>query len=344
VRDGWGDEALAEATPGGFPGGATLRSHPIGWVLAEDRPERSLGGALAWAGHAGVEELRLLASSATGDLARRAAEFARPPKVWEIEGPAVRRAQAAALEPDAAVPDAALPLLDVVQAAGARPVGEHGVLTAEVLGLEVARVGVEGSNAWLEVGVGKHDREGQRLLHGDRSPLEALVAAVAEVRRLRVADATSHPANLLSPERWLRAVVLERPAVAGAGVLVPIASTVVRRDLRSRAPAPALGLGEDGAPVVVVCSVGIDPDLVPVAADVRAAARAGLVAPAPWIEHPWAGYPGGGRPGLVLVVPEGDDHAVTRELAAALVEPAAVRTVPGDWRRMVGADEAPSLP
>jgi hypothetical protein len=40
----------------------------------------------------------------------------------------------------------------------------------------------------------------------------------------------------------------------------------------------------------------------------------------------------GRNPRLVLAVPEGDDHPVTRRLAAALVEPAEVVTVPADWR------------
>jgi hypothetical protein len=222
-------------------------------------------------------------------------------------------------------------------------VAEHGVLAGEVLGLEVARVAVDGSEARLEVGVGQHDREAQRLVHGDRSPVEALAAAVAEVRRLRVAGAAGHPANLLSPERWLRAVVLDAPALAGARGLDPVSSTVVRADLRSRAPAPAWGVDEDGEPVVVVCSTGIDPDLVPLGADVRVAARAGALAPAPWTDHPWA-KDGAGPVRLVLLVPAGDDHAVTRALAAALAQPAVVRTVPAGWRGMGRDRRAPSLP
>ena len=341
VGQAWGKDAGEGASSGSFPGGATLRSGRRGWILVEDRPERSLGGALAWAGRAGVEDLHLLVSRASGDVARRAAEFAVPPSVWDAGGRAVRPASPIPVPPEAAVPAAALALLDVLSAAGAEPVAEHGVLAGEVLGLEVARVAVKGPEAWLEVGVGKHDREAQRLVHGDRSPLESLAAAVAEVRRLRVGGAPSHPANLLSPERWLRAAVLADPALAGARRLAPVSSTVVRADLRSRAPAPAWGVDEDGDAVVVVCSTGIDPDLVPLAADVRAAARAGALAPAPWTEHPW-GRAGPAR--LVLLVPAGDDHAVTRALAAALAQPAVLRTVPAGWRGMGRERPEPSLP
>jgi hypothetical protein len=67
--------------------------------------------------------------------------------------------------------------------------------------------------------------------------------------------------------------------------------------------------------VVVVCSVGIDLDLVPFAADARLAA---------------------GRPDarLVLVVPERDAHPVTRELATLLRVPAEIVAVPGEWRTL----------
>jgi len=42
-------------------------------------------------------------------------------------------------------------------------------------------------------------------------------------------------------------------------------------------------------------------------------------------------------PPLVLAVPEGDDHPLTRRLAALLRYPAQVITVPSDWRDVDGA-------
>jgi hypothetical protein len=65
--------------------------------------------------------------------------------------------------------------------------------------------------------------------------------------------------------------------------------------------------------VVVACSVGIDLDLVPSAADARAA-----LAP---------------DARLLVVVPQRDDHPVTRALAAELARPAEVVALAGDWRR-----------
>jgi hypothetical protein len=63
---------------------------------------------------------------------------------------------------------------------------------------------------------------------------------------------------------------------------------------------------------VLVCSVGVDLDLVPAAAE----ARLFLAPDAP----------------LLLAVPERDDHPVTRALVAQLLRPAEIVTVSGDWR------------
>jgi hypothetical protein len=74
----------------------------------------------------------------------------------------------------------------------------------------------------------------------------------------------------------------------------------------------ATGEAPDGTPVVVACAVGMPLDLVPAAADARAA-----LAP---------------DARLLLAVPERDDHPGTRRLAAQLLRPAEVVPVPGDWR------------
>jgi hypothetical protein len=214
----------------------------------------------------------------------------------------------------------------VINDAGADPIVEDRVLRAEVRGLEVARV-LDGPNGpVLQVGVGRHDREARSELVGAHEGRDAgadLAAIVATVRALRVADVPAHPANQLAPERWLRSVVVAHPGLVGAEALEVAPAPVVRGDLRDRAPAPAVGTTAHGEAVVVVCSVGVDPDLVPLAAD----ARLGAVV---------AGSIGDADPahvGLVLVVPKGDDYPLTRELAALLRHPAEVMTVEPDWRR-----------
>lgn len=326
VRDNFPGEG-ADGDVSTFPGGASLRSvdRRRGWVLAQEGATRALGGALAWAQQFGLSSVDLLvdeaeAPGASGVLARRAGEFAAPPVVWRVVGRGVEPAVAApspSLLPspspspgDPGLTPGDASLVAMLEEAGAEPVVEHGVLVGEVLGLEVARV-VDGR---LEVGVGKHDREAQKLMHPDRPTFEALAAAVEAVRSVRYAGAQPHQMNQLAAERWLRAVVCARPELVGASSLRPVASTVPRGDLRVASPAPALGVDADGEPVVVVCSVGIDVDLVPVAADAR-------LAHAPDAR-------------LVLVVPETDAHPVTRSLAAALTRPADVVTVPPDWRSL----------
>lgn len=288
-----------------------LRQRSVGWVLVEERPETALGGALIWATRTHIEQLHVLAEGeeAAGVLARRAAAFRCPPQVWTIAGRTVTRAVAAPALADEAPNDTDLGFAAMFAAAGAEAVIEHGVLVAEVLGLEVARV-VDGR---LDVGVGKHDREAQRLVHGDRPPEESLRAAVAAVREVRRVGAAVHEMNRLAQERWLRSVVMANPQLVGAASLTPLPEPVSRQGLRMAAPAPAAGIDLNGRPVVVVCSTGIDVDLVPTAADARLA------------HDPTAR--------LVIVVPEADDHPVTRALAGALVDPAEVVTISGDWRR-----------
>ena len=70
--------------------------------------------------------------------------------------------------PVAAPPDErALDLVPLLADAGATVVVEHGLVTGEILGLEVARVVTDDGGARVEVGVGRHDREAFGMLHGD---------------------------------------------------------------------------------------------------------------------------------------------------------------------------------
>ena len=311
MADRWGGGDLALAP---FPGGAVGLRGGAGWVLAEERPERALGGALAWGRQAGVEELHVLVGNGAGTLARQAAEFAYPPLVWRVEGRTVEPSHPAPVTTPEPLDAAVAGFIPMIAAAGAEPVVENGVLTGEVLGLEVARVVSDEMGARLEVGVGAYDREAQRLMRGDRPAPEALRAAVQSVREVRRPGAPSHQVNQLAGERWLRSILVRRPELVGATRLEPVPSPVVRTDLRQLAPAPAAGTDDRGRPLLVVCSTGIDVNLVPAAADARLSdAR---------------------RPRLVLVVPEVDDHPLTRSLAAALREPAEVVAVPGDWRAL----------
>jgi hypothetical protein len=317
VVERWGP---AERAPATFPRGAALVGAGEGFVLADGTPDRALGPALVWAERAGGDALHLLVDRDTGvagALARRAAAFRRDCTVWEVEGRATEPAIPAPPDTIDAVPAAAADLAAVLADEGLEVVVEDGGVRGELLGLEVARVVEDVGGAWLEVGVGKHDREAMRLVHGDEPSIAALHRAADYVRTLRRADAEPHPLNRLAAERWLRALLIASPARIGATALAPLPCPVARPDLRLPAPAPAGGIDGDGRSLVVVCSTGIDVDLVPIAADARLA------------------FDPDAR--LVLVVPERDDHPVTRSLAAALHDAAEIRTVPNDWRHALSS-------
>lgn len=301
VRDQWGEGDL---DLGPFPGGAVARRGTAGWVLAEERGDRSLGGALAWAKRNEVESLHVLASTGAGTLARQAKAFEPEPQVWVVDDRTLTRAEADPLPPVGVPDERALAFAPVLTEGGAKPWVEHdGTVVGEVLGLEVARV-VDGE---LEVGVGKHDREAHHELLNQGQSVDDVRRVVNEVRTRRVDE--RHPLSRVSLERWLAEVVVAHPEWLGVTALERRPSLVLRDDLRDRAPAPFAGDG-----VVGVCSVGLDPELVPLAADLRA-----LYGP---------------EARLVLVVPEGDDHPSMRSLAAMLRHPAEVVTVPKNWREL----------
>lgn len=273
-------------------------------MLADAEPARALGPALAVARQAGsLDRVNVFADGDAGLLARRASQFASPPVIWSVDGSDIRRAEPEPFPPEPPVPEEILAFSAQIAAAGADPVAEHGRLVGEVEGLEVCRVEDGPGGARLTVGVGRFDREANELLQGND-----LQRVVDLVRIRRVIDAEPHPLKRWAAARGLRSRVVREPALVGAGNLAPTAAVREAPDLRTPWPAAAVGVDTDGAPLVVVCSVGVDLDLVPAAADARL--RDGR----------------GAR--LVLAVPERDVHPVTVALAAALAQPASIVAVP----------------
>jgi len=292
--------------PGVWPGGAALVRAGEAWVLAEDHPERSLGPALAWARQQGTERVRLVAPSATGVLARRAAMFAGPePEVLHAEERILLPALVSPHDPEAAVPESHEAFVPLIEAVGATVSREHGVLVGEIAGLEVCRAVTDPATGVdrLEVGVGAHDREAFLLMHGEIPTEAALQRVVDAVRPHRLAGADPHPLNRLASERLLRAGLVTAPGLVGAVTLRTASPPVPRTNVKDAVPCVAVGEDPDGAPIVVVCSVGIDLDLVPFAADARS----------------YLGLPGAR---LVLAVPRRDAVPVTAALAARLRDPA----------------------
>jgi hypothetical protein len=318
VRGRWG-EGERQSHP--FPGGAALTDERegsrTGWFLLDERPAAGLGPALVLADRFGARDVHVLADDATGLLARRARSFARPPQVWRVDG---RELVPASPDP-VAPPEAAGPaphLAELLVDHDLEVVVEGGAVRGELLGLEVARIAVGATSGGvpideplLEVGVGQADRELTAMVHGSLDPVDRLARVVEIVRATRRAGAPPHPLNRLVPERWLRAVIVAEPGRIGLDRLRPAVPAVARPGLRERAVAMAVG-ERAGERVVVACSVGVDLDLVPAAADARLALAPGAT--------------------LLLVVPERDAVPATHALARRLASPAEVVAIDDGWR------------
>ena len=181
---------------------------------------------------------------------------------------------------------------------------EHGVLTGEVRGLEVCRVVDDAATGAtrLEVGVGEHDREAFQMLHGDVPAVESLARVVDSVAQHRTPDAPPHPLKALGAERFIRWRIEQRPELVEATMVAAAPPPVPRANLKDPVPCVAVGIGPSGEQIVVVCSSGVDLDLIPYAADARLAVRGPGV--------------GGGR--LVVALPSRDRIGLVDEIADRL--------------------------
>ena len=267
-------------------GAGVVADDGTAWVLlAElgDRgPDRQLGAALAFAVRHEASSLHVVAEDGVGVLARRSRWFTMPIRVSRLDGRELADVVADPLpEPTTARADHRS-LVELIAAGGASPVEEHGVVAGEVDGLEVCRVvddPVTGE-VRLEVGVGAHDRETFQMLHGDRPTVEALADVVRSVAGHRRDGAPQHPLNQLAASRRIRARVLADPSLVGAGALVPVDPPLPRTNLKDEVPCVA---AEPGTGTLVVCTSGVDLDVVPWAGDAIArhgADRCVIAAPA----------------------------------------------------------------
>lgn len=320
------DDRAFVAEPEGFPSGAALVDDNVAWVLVDGSAARSLGPALAWAIRRGAIALHLIVEHDTGLLARRAQRLAFPVTVWYPEDrtllPVVPEPLAA---PVAAVAEH-LALAAVIVAAGASVNVEHGVVGGEVRGLEVCRVvdtptvghivelgdfdppgpaATSAEGVVLEVGVGPNDREAFRLLHGDIPTVEALAGVVDSVLAHRCADAIQHPLNRLGQERYLRWQLEQNPSLVGMTLITPHEPPQPRPNLKDSIPCVARAVDAAGTEYALVCSVGVDVDLVGYVADVQSAVT----------------------DAVVVVLRERDAIGLTRELLALLATPVDIRTV-----------------
>ena len=318
VKRGW-PEVTVEPTPAA--GGAAIHLDQRAWVLV-DGTDAALGfaRALLWGLHRRVTELHVLMdrNADVPAVARQAACFRTSITVWEVVGADLAVVHAEPLPSEPPLDPRAEAFRDPILSAGAEPVVEWGMLSAEVFGLQGARVRTAEDGVALEVGIGKHDRLVNQVAWGSRPPAEALAPVVEAAREARLSGDRFHPLNQLARERWLRHRLRRRPGLVGAARLASIAPPRPLGDLRLPLLAPAVGEAGDGAALLVACSVGFDPTFVPMAAELHAARTA-------------PGTP------LVLVLPERDVHPLTLAAVNELRGPASIRTVRDDWERDEGA-------
>jgi hypothetical protein len=249
----------------------------VAWVLVTGRYERSLGPALMWALRKNATSLKLLLSERAGELARIATYFDFAIEVFELDAAGVGRV---AVPKDATKIEVSVAdemFAEFIKSAGAEVVREHGVISGEVCGLEVCRVvratsasDLDGAGeSELEIGVGAHDRETFKLLHGRTATVESLRKVIAEVAARRAVGAQVHPLNQLARERMLRHYVCLSPQLVGAKSLQPAQPPIARTNLKDVVPCCAVGVSLTGEKMVVIFNVGVDPDVVSFGADAR---------------------------------------------------------------------------
>ena len=249
----------------------------VAWVYVTGRHERSLGPALMWALRNNAKALKLFSSESAGDLARIATHFEFVIEVFEVDAAGVACVAMPKIVEKIEVSVADEMFAEFIKSAGADVVREHGVISGEVCGLEVCRVvraadsGESGGagESELEIGVGAHDRETFKLLHGRTATIESLRKVIAEVAARRAVGAQVHPLNRLARERLLRHYVCQSPQLVGAKSLQVAQPPIVRTNLKDVVPCCAVGVSLTGEKMVVIFSVGVDPDVVSFGADAR---------------------------------------------------------------------------
>ena len=307
ARDHFG---RADGTDHAAPWGAALETNGVWTTLIEVAPGRSFGQALVLAANHQATDLDLVVVEEEAIVARRAALFGPSPTVWRLDGTLPQRVDSSApAEPLAAAPleDHIASLLDVV---GVDIIVEHGVTTGECRGIEVARVTGSGDEQRLDVGVGAYDQGAFAVMNPDLTPSQALADVVSQVLDYRSRGADPHPLNRLARERWVRAELLDEPALLGLDSIAVVEPPLPRDGIKDSTIAPAIGTATGGERVLVACSVGIDLEAVPGAVELADRHQAERV---------------------VMVVPDRDRHPIVQAVADRSRIPVSFATAPEPW-------------
>jgi hypothetical protein len=274
--------ALASANEISLANYAALHAGGTLWVHGtqlptEGRQPSVLGTALAWSARASsarlddaTTQIAILDPDEPGVVVRRARNFSLP--VFVLESNSNGSLAVPSPEPYPERVEAVAVELDGISAAahlGAEVVVEHGVVSIEVDGLEIARVVRENGRDRLQMGVGAHDREMFAMVHGADTSADRLAEVVRWVAETRRPTAPSHPLQHLARERSMRRHALSDPASIGFATLVAVDPPVIRRNVKDSVPCCAAGRTITGENAIAVFSAGVDLDVVPFAVDAR---------------------------------------------------------------------------
>jgi hypothetical protein len=244
-----------------FPYGAGLVQGNRGALYVVRDHIRTIGPTLLWMQKHQLEEIDLVIEGDGGIPARRATALTCELRVWQMQNGKLDRAQPAPHLPRIEVPQSHELFAGVIQDCGALPVREHGVLTGEVLGLEVCRVVDTPEGPRLEVGVGAIDRETFQLVNSHRTIEDSLTEVVGIVRAHRQPGAPHHPLGKMAGERLLRHRVMNEPSLIRANSLKPAEPPIPRGGLRESTSCVATGISFEGKPIVAVFIDTVDVDI-----------------------------------------------------------------------------------
>ena len=291
------------------PWGVALQDSGVWTALIEVSPQRSFGQALVLAARHDAESLDVLVSEESASVARRAQLFEPAPRIWRVDGTDLALAEPSIVAVKDA-PELTAEVESLLDIDDVDVIIEHGWAIAECRGLEVGRVSGLGDEQRLDVGVGAYDQGAFAVMHPHLTPTDALAEVVGQVMSFRKRGGEPHPINRLARERWVRWELIADPSILGLDKLQAVEPMAERDGIRDVAIASAVGETSAGERVLVACSVGIDLDAVPAAADLADRHETDRI---------------------ILVIPERDQHPLIRAVAQRSRRPIEFVTAPEPW-------------
>ena len=246
-------------------------------------------------------EIHLVVDQENSELYEQVLGFGLDITIWIAEGKELVKHPHITPYQRIRVPEKARKLGAVLEKFDCRLLEEHGILRAEVHGLEVARVvQVEDGLFEINVGVGEYDQSAHNTLNGTAGIERNLEEVIATVRKFRSKQGAPHPLNRVLRSRWLMSEAVSNPDILGLEQLDFLESLLPSHGALRNEPCSAIGR-KDESVTLVLAATGMDLSLVPQAGgQIR--------------RH---------KPdSLIFLLPERDQHpAIFRQAQHLLIEP-----------------------